>query len=583
LNNTRCREKSVGFPYKKFDFPLNVYALALFLEEGRVDYLHYGFPEDNEEPAWQAQQRSTEMILSRLPEPPCRLLEVGIGLGTTFQKLEELGYTVTGITPDSYQIDVARERVGDHPRLINTRFEDLRSGSESYELILMQESAQYINVLDLFNQAHDLLAGGGELFILDEVTLRASRTDADNFPLLDHVLTTADRCGFELIEKIDLSSKAARTLDYLLRVISRHKGCLVSDFGFSEQQLNHLLEANRTYKKKYMDGIYGYALLRFRKVKKLRWRVYRSTVSDFKDISRLFKSAFSQDLMPETWLWKYGENRGKAIVARRKGELVAHYGGVSRNVLFFGKQELFWQICDVMVHTSERGVFSRKGPFFLTAASFTELFGSIYHGRGFGFPNHRAMKVAEKLGLYSSVSQLVEIRWTQLPDRPRLQVRIRHVDPSRDEALVDSLWQAMSLDFKDSLIGVRNWTFVEHRYLAHPDKQYDLFLVQSRFRSSPLGILVFNREGERLELVDMIGPLKNIPMLIVQARRLARKYRSMGLYCWITKDFSRIFVQTGGVEFPTEMEIPTTKWTDGPDPEDIRGKWWLMAGDTDFR
>ncbi len=575
-------DKSISL-FRQFEFPLNAYALALFLEEGRVDYLHYGLSENRDEPAWQAQQRSTDLVLSRLPGVPCRLLEVGIGLGTTFQKLEKLGYAVTGITPDSHQIDAARERVGEDASLINTRFEDIKSDSKPYDFILMQESAQYINTLDLFNQAYDLLADGGELFILDEVTLRASETEADNFPLLDYVLTTAERCGFELIEKIDLSSKAIPTLDYLLRVVESHRERLIAEFGFDQQQLYSLMESNRIYKKKYMDGIYGYALLRFHKVRSLRWRVYRSSDRDFQDISNLFKSVFGQEMTPATWAWKYGDNRGQAIVARRKGKMIAHYGGISRPVLFFGKQEMFWQICDVMVHASERGVFSKRGPFFHTAASFTELFGSIYHGRGFGFPSHRAMKVAEKLNLYACVGQLVEIRWPQLSDRPHLRTRIRHLDSSRDRDHVNALWGMMSRDFQSALIGVRDWLFVEHRYLNHPSKKYDAILVRFRLQSDPVGIIVLNRDGERLELVDIIGPVKNFPLLIRQARRLAGRWKFDELCCWITKGFSKMFAQLEGAEFPTDMEIPTTIWTDGPDPDEIRGKWWLMAGDTDFR
>lgn len=569
--------------FRQFEFPLNVYALALFLEEGRVDYLHYGLSESRDELAWQAQQRSTDLILSRLPSSPCRLLEVGIGLGTTFQKLEKLGYEITGITPDSYQIDVVRELIGEHASLINTRFEDMKSGSTPYDLILMQESAQYINTLDLFNQAYDLLANGGELFILDEVTLRASETGSDNFTLLDYILITAERCGFELIEKIDLSSKAMPTLDYLLRVVESHRERLIAEFGFNQQQLHFLMESNRVYKKKYSDGIYGYALLRFRKILAPRWRVYRSSDSDCQDISNLFKAVFDQEMQAATWDWKYGDNRGKAIVVRSKGKMIAHYGGVSRPVLFFGKEEKFWQICDVMVHESERGVFSRKGPFFLSAASFTEIFGSIYHGRGFGFPNRRAMKIAEKLGLYSCVGDMVEIRWKSHSNRPKLQTRIRHIESPRDAGIVDSLWLAMCNDFKGALIGVRDFSFVEHRYLSHPNRKYDVLLVQSRLRSSPLGILVLSRERERLELVDIIGSVNNFPLLLGQARRLAGRWKFDELYCWITKGFSQTFVQLEGSEYPTDMEIPTTIWIDGPDPDEIRGKWWLMAGDTDFR
>jgi len=507
---------------------------------------------------------------------------VGIGLGTTFHKLEELGYAVTGITPDLPQIEEARKRTGKEAHILPVRFEDLTSESGPYDLILMQESAQHINPLDLVNQACDLLADGGELFILDEVILHSTGTGSENLPFLKHFLAIAERCCFELVEHIDLSAKAAPTLDYLLSTVKKHKDEIKRELALSEDAFTSLMVSSQAYKQRYTDGIYGYVLLRFKKGKSLRWRVHRLTDSDVPDVLRLFKAVFGQEMAPETWRWKYGEHRGQAMIARRKGEIVAHYGGVSRPVLFFGKQKPFWQICDVMVLPSERGIFSRKGPFFLTAASFTEIYGSTYCGQGFGFPNKRAMKVAEKLGLYGGVGHMVEIRWSRLSDRPRLRSRIRHLDPSVDVCHVNTLWEEMSRDFQNDLIGFRDWSYVEHRYLSHPTKCYDAFLVWSRFKSSPMGVMVLNRNDERLELVDIIGSLSNLPFLIVQARRLAGRWKFDELYCWITKTFSKTFTHTAGVEFPTEIVIPTTIWSDGPDPEEIRGKWWLMAGDTDF-
>lgn len=46
--------------FKSFDFPLNVYAYVLFLNEGSVDYLHYGLFEPGQTNLRRAQQFSTE-------------------------------------------------------------------------------------------------------------------------------------------------------------------------------------------------------------------------------------------------------------------------------------------------------------------------------------------------------------------------------------------------------------------------------------------------------------------------------------------------------------------------------------------
>src|SRR4051812_17622954 len=100
-------------PYRDFYYPLNVFMHVLTKEEGRVDDLHYGLFESPDESIGAAQARSTELLLSRLPPPPARILEVGIGLGTTLDRLVRLGYDALGITPDAQQIAIARARFGE--------------------------------------------------------------------------------------------------------------------------------------------------------------------------------------------------------------------------------------------------------------------------------------------------------------------------------------------------------------------------------------------------------------------------------------------------------------------------------------
>ncbi len=73
----------VGASTRDFAFPLNVFAHVLERQEGRVDYLHFAAFERPDEPVLHAQERATAMLWSALP-PPCRLLEVGIGLFAIF-------------------------------------------------------------------------------------------------------------------------------------------------------------------------------------------------------------------------------------------------------------------------------------------------------------------------------------------------------------------------------------------------------------------------------------------------------------------------------------------------------------------
>src|SRR5450759_3629158 len=72
-------------------------------EEGEVRDLPYGLFESPEDSILESQQRSTALLLGRLPPPPRRVLDVGMGLGRTLAELARAGYDAEGITPDQQQ------------------------------------------------------------------------------------------------------------------------------------------------------------------------------------------------------------------------------------------------------------------------------------------------------------------------------------------------------------------------------------------------------------------------------------------------------------------------------------------------
>src|SRR5688500_12944946 len=109
-------------------------------EEGSVRYLHYGIFDHAGESIATAQERSTTLILERLPPPPATILEVGSGLGTTLAHLVKKRYEATGITPDVKQIAMIRDRHGENMRVFGTPFEQFESESK-FDCILFQESA----------------------------------------------------------------------------------------------------------------------------------------------------------------------------------------------------------------------------------------------------------------------------------------------------------------------------------------------------------------------------------------------------------------------------------------------------------
>lgn len=318
-----------------------------------------------------------------------------------------------------------------------------------------------------------------------------------------------------------------------------------------------------------------------RKSSVARWQLRHVRASDFGDIAALFQEVFGHALSHELWSWKYAHGHGNAVVAARHGVAIAHYGGMYRDILLCGRPDWAFQICDVMVHPKERGVMTRQGPFLLTAATSAEIYGPL----GFGFPNARAMLVAEKMGLYSEVGQLVSVRWGVAETGYRWSTRVRAVDRNdpADRARVDGLWLAMAQDLREAVVGVRDGQYLEHRYFNHPHNRYEVLMVTARWTGRPLGILVLRRQDDACELLDVVGPLKNLPLLIDQARRLAGLWGMPSLYCWITRNQARRFVDCGGTEEEINISIPTSCWTDDARADQFKDRWWLMSGDTDFR
>ena len=242
-------------PYSEFYYPLNVFMHILTQEEGSATYLHYGFFESPEEPIAKAQERSTEALIARLPPPPARLLDAGAGLGTTLRKLQALGYLVTGITPDAKQVAA----IGSGVDVRWVAFEAMPE-DETFDTIIFQESSQYIDSDALFAKAAKLTR---HVVVLDEFTLRAE--DGASLHAYDRFLAAARTNGFELTEDVDVSAKAAPTIDYFSKRFPRYRDALKSDLSVTDGQVDSLIDNGIRYRDFYDRGVYGYRVMQFRR------------------------------------------------------------------------------------------------------------------------------------------------------------------------------------------------------------------------------------------------------------------------------------------------------------------------------
>lgn len=318
-----------------------------------------------------------------------------------------------------------------------------------------------------------------------------------------------------------------------------------------------------------------------------RWRLIHLTADALDSFQALFRIVFGEPMSPALWQWKYGNDRGGSVAAYRDGRLVAHYGGSQRLVAAFGRKVPALQICDAMVDPAERAVMTKTGAMYQVTTTFLEIYqGIAAMPLAFGFPNRRAMRLGERLGLYAEVGAMKEVRWTALEDKPRLLTRARHLRPRdrRDRDGVNCLWTEMLGDLRQAVAVVRDWPYLHYRYIAHPERRYEILLVTSRITFQPLGAVVLRIEEEAVELLDLVAPLKRVPLLIDHARRLARRWGKETLYCWITRQYAALLGRTGGACVgDLDIRIPTNAWVHQDlTPAQLYDRWWLTSGDTDF-
>lgn len=463
-----------------------------------------------------------------LPSAPAELLVLGEQPAYR-AALEALGYRVTTLSRCQSQ-DYAQYPTPTREAICQVELPSPKTLDHPFDAALILDFSSDVHPLALFDQLAGLMADDGIVVVLGR---QEAGKPARLANWLDYAVAIAGRCGF----------------------------CPPEPAG--------------------EPGGEDFPLVRvFRKGAAPRWRVSHVRPVDFSEIATLFQEVFGHPLSRELWEWKYAAGRGNAVVAKRNGALVSHYGGMYRDVMLCGEPEWVFQICDVMVHPKERGVLTRQGPFLLTAATCAEIYGPL----GFGFPNQRAMRVAEKMGLYAEVGQMAEVRWKPASHRFRIRTQVRHMarGNAADCALANQLWAGMAHDLRHGVVGFRDWNYLDHRYFGHPHNHYEVLLVTARLTGKPLGIGVLRRHEASCELLDVIAPLSNLAAVIDQMRRMTARWGLPYLYCWITKNHLPLFLACAGEEEPLDISIPTSCWTADPRADGFKDKWWLMSGDTDF-
>ncbi|MFM1896032.1 MAG: hypothetical protein RLZZ385_1106 [Pseudomonadota bacterium] len=457
----------------------------------------------------------------------------------------------------------------------------------AHNVLLQQGSVMHLDQLQLLQGARTHLKQGGVLVWCSEFILDNGETTREPLSRLHSFERLAKRLGFEMVRRLDLSAAVRPSWSAMERLLKKHDQTLQAVLSVDSQRLLDLREFLQQADDRFRRGRQGYFVFVL--------RVAGQPDIDYGDIHSfspaeigdVFEKSFGHGFNPALWQWKYGNGRGRAVVARKAGQVVSHYGGAPRDVLYFGKPALAIQICDVMVLPEERGHYGRDSLFFNTAATFLEreIGYTVEHLLGFGFPNLKAMHIATRLGLYEKTDDFIELFY---PRPQTSQPADWSVSPASDVGQqgpwLERLWHTMAADFEDGILGLRDRAYIDYRYLQHPVGAYRFHWIHAPGESWPRALVILKSHQQGYLLMDIIAAVANMkPALAAIIAACADDAGCDGLRCWITRGWQQALLLEGAEVRDLRIEIPCHRWSPGPPAEVLYGKWWLTAGDMDFQ
>jgi SAM-dependent methyltransferase len=98
-------------------------------------------------------QDDHEFVLSRLPDLPCRILDVGCGTGVFLEKALAAGFDATGLDASAEMVSIAARRVGSERAHVRRMQEITEDGS--YDAIVSLSWS--FNYVSSFDEARDIL------------------------------------------------------------------------------------------------------------------------------------------------------------------------------------------------------------------------------------------------------------------------------------------------------------------------------------------------------------------------------------------------------------------------------------------
>ncbi|XOB94683.1 GNAT family N-acetyltransferase [Pseudomonadota bacterium 24LQ007] len=313
------------------------------------------------------------------------------------------------------------------------------------------------------------------------------------------------------------------------------------------------------------------------------WQVREASNQDMPAILELFKRCFGYEISSNLWLWKYPALQAQhSTVVEQEGQIIAFYGAMPRRGLVMGRPVSLVQVGDVMVAPEVRGILTRRGPFYLSAYSLLSkhIGPEKTYPFTFGFPNKRHVMLGIRRKLYCEVDKIISAQWK--PKRQHWRTLGWREASLADTKLIDRIWEKMAEHCKGLAIGVRDSEWIVRRYFDHPEGNYKLYIFYGRLSGRVKGISVFKHcDDNSIELMDLISTPDDAGDIVRALQHIADANNFSHISAWVTPSVLAWFQENPPECEQTDIVVPGSAVNDKEYALKLKGKWWLMGGDTD--
>ncbi len=578
------------------------------------DHLHLGFWSDvtAEGSIQKALQNMFEKLVSYLPEPPAKILDVGCGLGRSAGILSSKGFDVTAIAPSTELIEYAIQRYGSDGadfKVFDYLDNDASIFAEGrYDALFFQESLQYLQPLnEVMKKARYLLKDKGIIIIGDEVCYDQKLKSETAVHMSRDIYAALSEGGFRIISNDKIGKNVIPTCELAIDRLTENFERILSslDDPNGERNLRFFLEGWRKQKSWHESGQFGYEIFAGKK-DPFFTRAYLE--GDEHEILALFNEVFKTDRSLDHWYWKFRDNpygsHRISVGVSGEGEIVSQYAGYP--VPFCSTIEddttpeyfLTVHIGDTFTLPKVRRMgLGKTGLIARTTSHYVAKFLEGFVPFGFGFNTATIKKLGARYLGYRFGDSVVLWRKdlsTGSFKRPRFFERIFSGFRVEEILSVDDEWD----DFFGRVCPAyeflvkRDATYLKWRYLECPDKDYRIFA--GRKKGALVGWSVFTPKDSALIWGDALFDSRCLESVSYMLSYILEAYFADAetIEAWFSRnpEWWITHLQSIGFEASPESDGLTlcyrTFWNDMMDEhsvtEKLKSHFYYTWGDSDL-